>query len=73
MSRFSIIIFSFFYPKISRNEEIFSKNSGKFSVAAAENQKVSSRRRRERHRLTPLIIHTIQMQIVHMNYNKDLL
>jgi hypothetical protein len=34
MSRFSIIIFSFFYAKISRKEEIFSKNSGKFSAAA---------------------------------------
>jgi hypothetical protein len=53
MSRFSIIIFPFFYAKISRKEEIFSKNSGKFSPAAAENQNVSSRRR-ERHRLTPL-------------------
>jgi hypothetical protein len=36
MSRFSIIIFLFFYAKISRNEEIFSKNSEKFSAAAAE-------------------------------------
>jgi hypothetical protein len=46
MSRFSIIIFLFFYAKISRKEEIFSKNSGKFSAAAAETQNVSSRRRR---------------------------
>ncbi len=30
MKRFSIIIFPFFYAKISRNEEIFSKTSGKF-------------------------------------------
>jgi hypothetical protein len=36
MSRFSIIIFPFFYAEISRNEEIFSKNSGKFSAAAAD-------------------------------------
>jgi hypothetical protein len=39
MSRFSIIIFPFFYAKISRNEEIFSKNSGKFSAAAAAAEK----------------------------------
>jgi hypothetical protein len=36
MSWFSIIIFSFFYAKISQEEEIFSKNSGKFSAAAAK-------------------------------------
>jgi hypothetical protein len=34
MSRLSIIIFFFFYAKISRKEEIFSKNFGKFSAAA---------------------------------------
>jgi hypothetical protein len=48
MSRFSTISFPFFYAEISRNEEIFSKNSGKFSAAAAESQKVSSRRRQLR-------------------------
>jgi hypothetical protein len=39
MSRFLIIIFPFFYAEISRNEEIFSKNSGKFSAAAADREK----------------------------------
>ncbi len=39
MSRFSIISFPFFYAEISRNEEIFSKNSGKFSAAAADWEK----------------------------------
>jgi hypothetical protein len=40
MSRFSIIIFPFFYAKISRKEEIFSKNSGKFSAAADRENKI---------------------------------
>jgi hypothetical protein len=47
MSRFSIIIFPFFYAEISRNEEIFPKNSEIFSVAAEGRKKleISSRRR----------------------------
>jgi hypothetical protein len=39
MSQFSIIIFSLFYAKISRNEEIFSKTSGKFPAAVADKEK----------------------------------
>jgi hypothetical protein len=39
MSRFSIIIFPFFYAKLFRNNEIFSKNSGIFSAAAADTEK----------------------------------
>jgi len=39
MSRLSIIIFFFFYAKISRKEEIFSKNFGKFSAAAADRER----------------------------------
>jgi hypothetical protein len=32
-------MFPFFYAKISRNKEIFSKNSGKFSAAADDREK----------------------------------
>jgi hypothetical protein len=40
MSRLSIIIFFFFYAKISRTEESFSKNFGKFSAAADREKKI---------------------------------
>jgi len=69
---FSVIAFSFSIPKFLENRKIFEKNCPKISAIAAENQKkwifsaataerqkklqLSSRRRRSRHRLVPLVM-----------------
>jgi hypothetical protein len=60
MSRFPIIYyFPLFLCKNFSKRRNFFKKSGKFSAAAAEGRKklkISSSRRRERHRLTHLFV-----------------